>query len=134
MPIVKYKHGAKSIIIFDLTRLWICLRRQMYTRKAIGYISENYSGDLNLKTVASKFAMSESYFSKQFKNVTGVGFNEYVNISRVSAAEKMLVKSNRAITEIAADCGFNDSNYFAAVFKKIKGITPKKYSSMNKKY
>ena len=109
---------------------------QIYTiiQNAARYISENYSGDLSLKTVASRFAMSESYFSKQFKSVTGVGYNEYVNISRVSAAEKMLVKSNKAITEIAADCGFNDSNYFAAVFKKIKGITPKKYSSMNKKY
>ena len=76
--------------------------------------------------------MSTSYFSKQFKSVTGVGFNEYLNIIRVTASEKLLISSNKPITKIAMECGFNDSNYYAAVFKKIKGITPKKYSLENR--
>lgn len=97
-------------------------------QNAAKYISENYNSDLTLDTLAAKYAMSPSHFSKQFKNVTGVGMNEYVNISRISAAEKLLLNTDWPITRIATECGFNDSNYFAAVFKKIKGITPKKYS------
>ena len=76
--------------------------------------------------------MSPSHFSKQFKSITGVGLSEYINVSRISKAEKLLRKTNKPITEIATECGFNDSNYFAAVFKKIKGTTPKKYSMLNK--
>lgn len=38
------------------------------------------------------------------------------------------MKNEISITEVSAECGFNDSNYFAAVFKKLKGVTPKKYS------
>lgn len=101
-------------------------------QSAAKYISENYNSDLSLEFLARKFSMSPSYFSKQFKNITGVGLNEYINVSRISRAEKLLLKTNRPITEIATECGFNDSNYFAAVFKKIKGTTPKKYSAMYK--
>lgn len=97
-------------------------------QNAAKYISENCNSDLTLDALAKKYAMSPSYFSKQFKSITGIGLNEYINISRISTAEKLLLNTDWPITRIATECGFNDSNYFAAVFKKIKGITPKKYS------
>ena len=95
------------------------------------YICENYHTDLSLDYLSRKYALSRSHFSKLFKQVTGVGLNEYINITRITAAQNLLSKSNLSITEVANACGFNDSNYFAAVFKKIKGITPKKYSLLN---
>ena len=97
-------------------------------QNAARYISENCNSDLSLDALSVKYAMSPSYFSKQFKTITGVGLNEYINISKIAYAEKLLLNTNWPITRIATECGFNDSNYFAAVFKKIKGITPKKYS------
>jgi len=96
------------------------------------YISSNYAEDLSLKVLSEHFAITPNYLSKQFKKLTSVGLSDYINITRVAAAEKLLVTTNLSITEIAFLCGFNDSNYFAAVFKKIKGITPKKYSLVNK--
>lgn len=99
---------------------------------AAKYINENYSLELNLDMIASKYALSRSYFSRLFKEVTGFGFSEYLNITRISASEKLLLGQNLPITEVAAACGFNDSNYFAAVFKSIKGITPKKFSKSKK--
>jgi len=96
------------------------------------YITENYNGDLSLYSISKKFSMSESHLSRFFKAATGMGLSEYINISRITAAEKMLLNSQMPITQIATECGFNDSNYFAAVFKKFKGITPKKYALINK--
>ncbi len=96
------------------------------------YISENYNQDLSLGVLAKKYSISPNHLSKQFKNVTGVGLNEYINISRITAAEKLLAEGNIPITRVATECGFNDSCYFAAVFKKIRGITPKKYSMINR--
>lgn len=101
-------------------------------QNAATYICDNYGSDLSLGMLAQKYALSRSHFSKLFKEVTGVGLNEYITITRISAAEKLLVKKNMSITEVASACGFNDSNYFAAVFKRLKGITPKKYSLMNR--
>ncbi len=101
-------------------------------QNAAKYISENYNADLSLDLLSKKHAMSPSHFSKQFKAVTGVNLSEYINITRIIAAEKLLINTSMPITKIATECGFNDSNYFASVFKKIKGITPKRYSLLNK--
>ena len=96
-------------------------------------ISENYNTDLSLEVLSKKYGISTCHLSRLFKNITGVGLNEYINISRISAAEKLLSNTNHSITQIATQCGFNDSSYFSSVFKKLKGITPKKYAlAMNK--
>lgn len=100
-------------------------------QNAAKYISENYNSNLSLEFLAQKYAMSPSHFSKLFKTLTGIGLNEYINISRISAAEKLLLNKKISITTVATECGFNDSNYFAAVFKKLKGITPKKFQMIN---
>lgn len=92
------------------------------------YISENYSADLSLEALSKKYSVSTSHLSRLFKKITGVGINEYINICRITAAEKMLCNKDVSITEIATKCGFNDSSYFSLVFKKLKGITPKKYA------
>ncbi len=102
-------------------------------QEAVQYISTNYSQDLTLSCLAKRFAMSPTHFSSQFKKITGVGMNDYLNITRIVASEKLLETTDLPITKIAMECGFNDSNYFAAVFKKIKGITPKKFSLLHKK-
>lgn len=98
---------------------------------AVTYISKNVTADLSLNTLAAKYNVSPNYFSKQFKYWTGIGLNEYINIAKITAAEKMLMKTDKSITQIALECGFNDSNYFASVFKKLKGVTPKKFSLQN---
>lgn len=97
------------------------------------YISENPDRDLSLSALARQYAISEGTLSRQFKSVTGVGLSEYVNICRITAAEKLLLQGEKSITAVALRCGFNDSNYFAAVFKKLKGITPKRFALQNSK-
>ena len=97
-------------------------------QKAAEYISCNYNSELSLELLSRKFSLSRSYFSRLFKEVTGVGVSEYINITRISAAEELLTRGDLSVTEVANRCGFNDSNYFATVFKKIKGISPKKFS------
>ncbi len=96
------------------------------------YIAENFSENLTLPALAVKFAMSPSYFSKTFKALTGFGVSEYITIIRIAEAEKLLKSECLSITEVASRCGFNDSNYFASVFKKKKGITPHKFAAINR--
>ena len=95
------------------------------------YIRENYAQELNLRRLSRHFALSESCLSRKFKAVAGVGISEYITNVRIHHAALLLTETNLSITEVASRCGYNDSNYFAAVFKKIKGITPLKYSRSN---
>ncbi len=93
-------------------------------QKAVRYISENYASELTLTQLARSFGLSESHFSRQFKMFTGFGVSEYISTVRVKSAEKMLVTTNLPVTVVAQNCGFSSSSYFAAVFKKIRGLSP----------
>lgn len=88
------------------------------------YIGENYSQDISLQKIGEQFAISESYLSRKFKAVTGIGINRYITFVRISNAEKILRKGGISVAEAARSCGYNDSNYFSVIFRKIKGVTP----------
>ena len=95
------------------------------------YISENFSDDLSLYRLSKEFSMTPTYLSRFFKKSTGINLSEYINIVRITEAEKLLKNPDISITDVAFACGFNDSNYFSSVFKKAKGVTPKKFSMLN---
>lgn len=92
------------------------------------FIRKNYDKDISLKMLCKHFAVNESYLSKKFKAVSGTGISEYISYVRIMNAEILLKQSKYTISEIAYKCGFNDSNYFSTVFKKIKGLSPLKYA------
>lgn len=96
-------------------------------KRATVFIRNNYDKDITLCDAAREANMSRTYFSAKFKECTGFGFCEFLNIVRVMNAEKLLITTNISITDVATKSGFNDSNYFAMIFKKMKGITPLKY-------
>lgn len=91
------------------------------------YIYEHFADNLSLENVADKFNLSRSYLSKKFKTATGFGFKEYIINVRIQNACRLLLESNKSITDIAFECGFNDSNYFGDAFRKAKGVSPHKY-------
>ena len=91
------------------------------------YIYENYDKKLSLDDMSNRFHISRSYLSKKFKAVTGFGFKEYIVNVRIKNACRLLLETNKSITDIAFECGFNDSNYFGDAFRHVKGISPNKY-------
>ena len=102
--------------------------------KVIKHINENFAEDITLQLLADRFSISRNYLSKRFKSETGFGINEYLNIIRIKSAEHLLTSSNMPMTEVAAQCGFNDSNYFSSVFKKVNGSAPLQYRKKNQSH
>ena len=95
--------------------------------RAAQYIRQNFELPLTLDDVADEINMSRTYFSKLFKKKTGFGFSDYLAGVRITEAARLLTETDLDITSVATQCGYSDSSYFAAVFKKIKGVTPVKY-------
>ena len=60
-----------------------------------------------------------------------MGIIQYLTYVRVTNAKKLLRESTLSVMEVAERCGFNDSNYFSAVFKKVKGMTPMSYRKIS---
>lgn len=96
--------------------------------KSAVYIFNHFAENLSLEFLADMTHVSSGYLSKKFKYITGMGVNEYINHIRITKAAELLSSGDISVTEVSYKCGFNDSNYFSTVFKKFKGISPKKYS------
>lgn len=94
---------------------------------ATKYIYKNYRKPLSLEEVSAQAALSPTYFSKKFKQVTGMGFKEYLNFVRLKHAQTALLTTGNTITDIALENGFNDSNYFKDLFKKVYGKSPREF-------
>ena len=94
---------------------------------AIAHIETHFQERLTLEMLARKAHLSPRHFQRIFSECTGHSPIDYLLRVRVREAGKLLRHSNRSITEIAFDCGFQDSNYFTRQFKKIAGETPLNY-------
>ena len=71
--------------------------------------------------------MNSSAFSKKFKKEIGIGFKEYVVSAKIIYSKKLMETTTDSITKIAFLSGFEDSNYFSTVFKKMESISPSEY-------
>ena len=104
--------------------------------EVIGYINQNFKEELSLSKLANTFGLSPSYLSRQFKQSTGINVTEFIKSRRIDFAKNLLAKTNKNITEISFDVGFNNIAYFVSVFKEIVGMTPKQFrnASLERKY
>jgi AraC-like DNA-binding protein len=100
-------------------------QRIMGLNKAVKFIHDNYQADISLEELSKISNFNKYYFCNIFKSFTGESFKEYQNRIRVQKATELLCATDMPITEIAFLCGFNDSNYFARVFKKFTNKTPR---------
>lgn len=92
------------------------------------YISENYDKTLTLPMASSVAGYVPTYFSRIFKECTGMTFYEYLTSYRLAMSEKLLAdKKKRSIVEIAQGAGFGSVKTFDRVFKAKMGISPLKY-------
>ncbi|RKD34998.1 response regulator transcription factor [Lacrimispora algidixylanolytica] len=96
---------------------------------ALEYINSHYADcDLSLQEICEKLAISVSYFSSAFKNYTGMTFVEALTKRRMEKAIELLENTSLKTYEIAEKCGYNDANYFSAIFKRTTKMTPREYA------
>lgn len=96
-------------------------------KKVLQFIQKEYENKITLEDLSRVAQMSPKYFCAFFKEMTRQTPFEYINSYRTDAASKLLLSTDKSITDIAFSCGFNDLSYFIKTFKNYKGITPKAY-------
>jgi len=102
-------------------------RNNEIIKRAIQYISRNFSSPITLEQVANDVHLNPAYFSSMFKQSTGSSFKEYLNMVRIEESKRLLANTDYSVIDIAVATGFEDQSYFSKVFKKYTGLTPKQY-------
>lgn len=100
--------------------------------KAKAYINCNYNRQISLDDVSREVDISPYYFSKIFKEETGVNFIDYLTNIRIDKAKDLLVNTDFSMKEICGKVGYSDPNYFSRSFKKNVGVTPTDYKERKK--
>jgi AraC family transcriptional regulator len=93
-------------------------------RRVLACIEENLGSKLTIARLSSLVAMSQSHFSRAFRQALGLPPMMYVNVRRVERAKLMMTSTIQPLCHIGIACGFADQSHFNRCFKRWAGTSP----------
>ncbi len=96
-------------------------------RRAVAYINEHYTENITLEEVADVLGMNAMYTGQIFKKEMGISFKQYLAELRVEKAKGLLRSGNYKIYQVGEMVGYQSTQYFCSVFKKLTGVSPAEY-------
>ncbi|MBR1897278.1 MAG: helix-turn-helix domain-containing protein [Oscillospiraceae bacterium] len=134
--------GWKTMVRADFLRLAVTLSRLYDTDKigtgagivklapALAYIETHYQEELSVAALAAMSHYSDRQFIRLFREATGCLPLQYITRLRMQHAQELLRSTDLSVSEVAACCGYPDSSYFSRLFRRLYGITPRRYRQM----
>jgi len=101
--------------------------KQQKIMPALDFIAQNYSQKLQNDDLAKLCGLSTVYFRKLFKEATGTSPIEYIQTLKIEKAKEILKSDYGSIGDIALELGYQNIYDFSRAFKKLVGVSPKKF-------
>jgi len=134
-------------IVSDITKLLVFLYRNYgdhfpiatnnskvdLVQKIYDFIALNYLEDISLDSIASYLYLNKYYISHVFKELTGYSIKRFIILNRISRAKDLLYRTEKSISEIGFNSGFNSTSNFIRSFNKEEDMTPLQYRKKHKK-
>ncbi|WHY88438.1 helix-turn-helix domain-containing protein [Neobacillus novalis] len=124
---------VQNLILFN-QRLFVGAKRSIQNLKqdpierAMVFIEDNFSNSsLRLEDVAKYVDRNPSYFSHLLASSTNSSFTDVLAGIRIKEAKRLLLETNKPVKEISALVGYQNSNYFSRIFKKLSGSSPREF-------
>ena len=130
---VSSKEDARKISVAAIAQVCKLVRDQTgakYSptiRDALDYIHSNLSFPFTVSDIAEKVHMTDSAFTRKFRQELNTTPTEYITRERMRQAADLLVFTNLDIRHICTQVGMMDANYFARCFKREYGVSPTVY-------
>jgi AraC family transcriptional regulator len=93
-------------------------------RRVLAYIDGNLESKLTIGQLAGQVSLSDSHFSRAFKQALGSPPIVYITAKRIERAKAMMSSTVQPLCAIALACGFTDQPHFNRAFRRRVGMSP----------
>lgn len=100
--------------------------------QVVDYVNRHHTEPLTAAGLSRRFGYNSSYFSRRFKQSTGLPVTQYIQLRRLETAQKLLNKTEDTVLAVAAQCGFSDVCHFTHCFTRHVGMSPTAYREGNR--
>jgi AraC-like DNA-binding protein len=97
--------------------------------RATKFLRENYSDAISLQTLSDHISTRPDRLSRLFRKCLGITFTDYLSQIRLNHCIESLSKTDKSVTEIAIESGFQSISQFNRTFKQHYGMSPRQYRS-----
>ena len=102
------------------------------SNELLTYIHEHYNERLTLKMLSEKYSYNPTYFSRLFKEYTGMTLTDYIKSYRIKIACDLLEQTNTKVNDIYISVGYSDKTKFFNDFRVTLHTTPLNYRKSKK--
>lgn len=106
--------------------------REATVTAAIRFMQQHFSEPLRVSEIAASVFLSPDRFTDIFSEVMGIAPSEHLQTMRIDHAQRLLATTDDPVTHVAHQTGFNQSAYFAKVFRQKTGMTPLEWRKRNR--
>ncbi len=99
-------------------------------RKVLAAVETDLAAERDVGAVARSVNLSASRLQHLFKSETGMSLSEYRLRLRMERARGLLETTHLSVKQVACDVGAPDLSHFIKNFKKLHGVTPKRYREL----
>ena len=124
--------GEKTVII-SYKELDVSSYADEDTAKINHYVADNYSNqELTVKQASQELGISQSKIQVILKTHFKMTFRQYLNTIKIHEAKRLLLDTDRQVTDIAYRVGYKNVTHFNRIFKDLEAMSPNQYRKSNK--
>lgn len=118
-------------MVLDYTRKMLLVKKANILSKPIvlcmDYIYSHINQRITVEDLAEHAGLSPNYLSRLFKKELNISISDYISEMKIEKAQHLLKYSDSSLVDIANYLAFSSQSHFIQTFKKLTGVTPKKY-------
>ncbi|MBQ7901780.1 MAG: helix-turn-helix domain-containing protein [Clostridia bacterium] len=123
-----------QILVLSMRSIYVPDIREPHpaTKKITEYVDEHFAEHISLGKLCEELNFSLPYISKRFKQDTGFTFQQYLQNVRIEHSCRLLAETDKKITHIAHNVGYDDIKFFGKIFKQKMNMSPREFRRMTR--